>query len=229
MSLKVNTENLLDTLKEPFSISSKGLTKKDIHDAIVELMDKLDLNTYEMVSICLDTENGKKHTDEVTKEFISQVFDEVSIKRRNDFRSIWDYENKCLPDIDDLLDIINENYMGSDPVLEAYSTQSLIDHIEDTNDFEDYCDGYADDKLRALKQELAEEYADAINKCVYSDELLSENPDKAWEWICNQAGSSYYDKDKVDNWLNRLSDHISKSSYVKHIEREKSNDKSDKD
>ncbi len=233
MSLKVNTEtlikNLLErhTLKELFAILAKGLSKQEIHDAIVEMMNKLDLSTYEMVDICLDTENGKKNTDEVTKEFISQVFDEVHLKRKKEFHSIWDYENKCLPYIEDLIDVINKNYIGSDPVLETYSTSTLLDYIEDTNELEDYCDEYADDKLRDIKQDLEEEYTDAINRCVDS-ELLTETPDKAWEWVCNQVGSSYYDKDKVDSWLKRLSEHISKSSYMKLIEREKSNGKSDK-
>lgn len=233
MSLKVNTEtlikNLLErhTLKELFAILAKGLSKQEIHDAIVEMMNKLDLNTYEMVDICLDTENGKKNTDEVTKEFISQVFDEVHIKRKNDFHHNWDYENKCLPDIDDLLDVINENYMGSDPVLETYSTQALLDYIEDSNELEDYCDEYTDSKIREIKQDLEEEFANAINRS--NKEILMMNPDNVWEWMCNQAGSSYYDKDKVDNWLKSLSEHISKSSYMKLIEREKSNGKSDKD
>lgn len=227
MSLKVNTETLAKNLLDPL-ISSKGVTKQEIHDVIVEMLNNLDLNTNEMVSICLDTENGKKNTDEVTKEFISQVFDGVSIKRKNDFHSTWDYERECLPDIDDLLDVINDNYLGSDPVLEAYSTQALLDYIEDSNEFEEYCDNYADGKVREIKQDLEEAYDNLVNR-VYNNELLMLTPDKAWEWICNQAGSSYYDKDKVDNWFKRLSEHISKSSYMKLIEREKSNDKSDKD
>lgn len=228
MSLNVKDETLIKTLLERYSIKdlfcllAKKMTLKDRKEAIVAIMDTLEsFDVEEMVDICLSSKEGQKHTDEVTLEFIDQVFDNVWLKKKDECKDIWKFENEYYPTLWSLRDRIESHYHGEE-FIDTYYESDIINHLEGTQEFDDYIEDVENRVRREIEEEREEEEEQEAN--IHADRLLEMTPDDAWMWCANQAGCSYYDGNALEKWADAFADHIDRSSFAQIIMREKTKD-----
>ena len=188
---------------------SAGMDKKTVSESVVALLDKHDFDIDEMVETCLDTKKGKEHTDEVTLDFIDEIFNTVYMKRKGDFDSRYKFERQCYPSLWELKEKIEEHYL--DDFLSAYDEDDLINFLEDTREFDDYIDNIKDEVRREYESDIEEEI-----ECISYDAILEDkSPDELWIYLCNQAKCGYYDKKSLMSWLsNRLISNMNKSIYA---------------
>ena len=223
MSLRVSDEilvkNLLErhSLKDLFTILAKGLHHKDIKEAIVSLFDKGGFEVDEMVEICLDTKEGQKNSDEVTLDFIDEIFISVYHKKRSEFDSEHQFENKCYPGLWELKEKIEDHYL--EDFLNTYDNDELIRYLEDTREFDDYLDNIKDD----VRRDVVEEYEEYEEKASSSSNMLEDNsnmledksPDELWIYLCNQAGCGHFDKKGLMDWMSDMFKYkLNKSIYA---------------
>lgn len=230
MSLNVKDETLIKTLLERYSIKdlfcllAKKMTPKNRKEAIVAIMDTLEgFDVEEMVDICLSSKEGQKHTDEVTLEFIDQVFDNVWLKKIDECKDIWNFERDCYPSLWSLRDRIESHYHGED-FIDTFYESDLINHLEGTQEFDDYIEEIEDRVRREVEEEYEEEEKEEEITTGHSTKLLEMTPDDAWMWCANQAGCSYYDGNALEKWADAFTDHIDRSSFAQIIMREKIKD-----
>ena len=210
------------SLEDVFSTLTKDMKKEDVESLIVSLIDNHGFDIDEMISMCLSTIDGQNNPDEVILEGIDNIFDAVFEKNQDKYKDHWDIETNCFPDLDEVRDTIQRHYYIR--FLNTYRNDELIDHLENTWDFEDYLSKVRDDAIDDLKDGFEEEYHQAIEVIKNKDHVLEMTPDDAWMWFCNQAGCSYYDSEALDEYISKLGKHLNDSSFKQTVEREAKKD-----
>ena len=235
MSLNVKDETLIKNLRERFSakdlfcVLARAMSPEETREAVVAVMDESllgpDAGIESIVDICLDTKAGKKETDRVTIELFDKVFDRVFDKRSAEFKSNRSFEEACYPSLEDFKDFIENRYVVDD-LLETYSDSELISYLEDRSiEFESYLDNFKEEVEDNCIAEYDHKTSLLEDKLMKSSNILEMHPDDAWKWCASQAGSTYYDGDAVERWVEDVTEHISKSSFAQTINRDRENSK----
>ena len=229
----ISTESLIKTLRQ--RLSDKEIVQEILDDPETEVEDILkqvvsqiakdkEFGFEDVVDALLETEEVKKDIPKLTAHMIDSLYDTVWQKFYNSTEGKWKFERDYLPELYDVINVLNSHYIGSDPVLESYDNDALLEQLKGSQELDDWTEEDKRESYNEGYNDAKEEDEEDLNYQRWAIEKLKVidlNPDEFWIWICNQIGCGYFDTEAINSFIDEvLIPKIEKSTYYQLIARE---------
>lgn len=238
----ISTDSLIKTLRQRLAdeeIIEKILDDPDCTVSYEKFLNKIatkianrdnhGFGAEDAIDAILDVEPVNKDLQKLSPHIIEHLYSRMYERFYDSSIGKWKFERDYLPNIGSVIDILNDNYIGEDPVLDYYDNDDLLEALRGSQELDDwteedrkegYNEGYNDAK-EEVQQDL--EYQ---KWALDNFELNNLNPDDSWIWICNQVKCGYYDYPKLVKFFNELFlPKLKKSSFYQIIEKEEETQK----